>query len=219
MNKSGKKWILTGLVLVAAFAVFTYLVKTVDVKSLGVNGTNIGFSAINCKLHKLLGVNMPLYIITDWAGMVPIFVAFSFGIKGFIQLIKRRNLKKVDRDIWILGIHYMMVAALYVVFERLPVNYRPILIDGVMETSFPSSTTLLVLGVMPTLAEQVGRRCENKRTITAVTILSMVFSTFTVIGRLLSGVHWFTDILGSVIIGIGLFCLYKGFILMVNKKI
>lgn len=218
MEETGKRKIGIGLVFVFLFAVFTWFVQSVDVEPLGVNGTDIGFSLFNCMFHKLCGVNMTLYTITDWAGLVPIFVAFVFGVMGLFQLIKSRSIKKVDSDILILGVYYFVVATLYVVFEMIPINYRPILINGVMEPSYPSSTTLLVVCVMPTLNEQISRRCKMGTVKTTVNILSVAFSIVMVVGRLISGVHWFTDILGSVIISVGLFCIYKGFVFIFSKK-
>jgi undecaprenyl-diphosphatase len=162
---------------------------------------------------------MTLYTITDWAGLIPIFVAVSFGIMGLAQLIRRKSLIKVDIDILILGVYYVVVASLYVVFEMIPINFRPILINGFMETSYPSSTTLLVLGVMPTLAEQINRRCKNGTIKLLFYVFTSAFSVWMVISRLISGVHWFTDILGSVIISVGLFYMYKGVILIAVKKV
>ena len=95
-----------------------------------------------------------------------------------------------------------------------PINYRPILIDGMLEASYPSSTTLLVLSVMPTLVDQVNRRSTNLRFRRFVCVMSIVFSSFMVIGRLVAGVHWFTDIVGAVILSAGLYCLYKAMVLL-----
>ncbi len=104
------------------------------------------------------------------------------------------------------------------VFEVIPVNYRPILIEGVMEASYPSSTTLLVLCVMPTLVEQIDRRMTNAAVKRVICILTILFSAYMVIGRLISGVHWFTDIVGAVFLSVGLFTIYKGFVLICNKE-
>jgi len=90
-----------------------------------------------------------------------------------------------------------------------PVNFRPIFIEGELEASYPSSTTLLVLSVMPTLIFQADRRCKKKGLKQAVRILTIVFSAFMVIGRLVCGVHWLTDILGGLVLSMGLFLLYK----------
>lgn len=220
MKDQGKRYIQAGLLFILAFGIFTWLVQTVDVKPFGVNGTNIGFSSFNTLFHRVCGVHMMLYIVTDWAGLVPIFVAMGFAVFGFFQLIRRRSLLKVDADILVLGVHYLVVATLYLVFEMAePINYRPILINGFMETSYPSSTTLLVLGVMPTLVEQIDRRCKKDAVKALLRIGTVGFSLFMVVGRLISGVHWFTDILGSVLVSMGLFCIYKGLVFMVGRKV
>ena len=54
-----------------------------------------------------------LYILTDWLGLVPIGIAFGFAILGLVQLIRRKSLLKVDRDILILGSFYIVVPAAY----------------------------------------------------------------------------------------------------------
>lgn len=218
MKKNGKKVLGLGSVFVVVFAIWTALIQLVDVQPLGQNGTDIGFATLNCWFHKLTGVSMTIYTITDWLGLVPLFVCVAFGIIGFVQLVKRRSLFKVDKDIIILGVYYIVVISAYVVFEVIPVNYRPILIEGVMEASYPSSTTLLVLCVMPTLVEQIDRRMTNAAVKRVICILTILFSAYMVIGRLISGVHWFTDIVGAVFLSVGLFTIYKGFVLICNKE-
>ena len=148
----------------------------------------------NCWFHRLTNVNMTIYTITDWMGLIPLVVCLIFAGIGLVQLIKRRSLFKVDPDIIILGVYYVIVILAYFIFEIIPINYRPILINGIMEASYPSSTTLLVLCVMPTLVEQIQRRMSCFYIERIITILAIAFSVFMVIGRLISGVHWFTDI-------------------------
>ncbi len=218
MKKNERITLCSGIILTAVFAVWTLLVQTIDVQPAGQNGTDIGFASFNCWFHRLTGVNMTFYYITDWLGLVPLFVCMIFGAVGFVQLIKRRALMKVDHDILILGVYYVMVIFCYVAFEMIPVNYRPVLIDGYMEASYPSSTTLLVLSVMPTLVFQCRRRVRNKAVRCAVIVISALFSVFMITGRLLSGVHWFTDIVGSVILSAGLFLIYKAVVLMHCRK-
>lgn len=218
MKKNGKRLLISGIMLVLAFAIWTLLIQIIDVQPVGQNGTDIGFSAFNCWFHKLTGVHMTIYMITDWLGLVPLFICMLFGGIGFVQLIRRRSLFKVDYDIIFLGIYYVIVILGYLIFEMIPINYRPILIDGFMETSYPSSTTLLVLSVMPTLIDQVDRRSENAVFRKAIRIFAIIFSVFMVIGRLVSGVHWFTDIVGSVVLSSGLFCIYKAVVLLCYKE-
>ena len=218
MGKNGKDLLCVGCMLIVAFVVWTWLIQIVDVQSVGVKGTNIGFAAFNTWFHELTGVHMTIYVITDWLGLIPIFVCMMFGGIGLVQLVRRRSLLKVDCDIILLGVYYVIVIFGYLIFEMIPINYRPILIEGFMEASYPSSTTLLVLSVMPTLSFQVKRRLRNPIVSKAICGLVRVFSVFMVLGRLLSGVHWFTDIVGSVMLSTGLFCIYKAVVLLCCKE-
>ena len=219
MKKKGKKNLLFGGILIATFLLWTVLIQTVDVHPLGQNGTNIGFATFNCWFHRLTDVHMTIYTITDWLGLVPLVVCLIFAGVGLIQMIKRKSLCKVDVDIIILGVYYVGVILAYSIFEIIPINYRPILIEGVMEASYPSSTTLLVLCVMPTLIEQIQRRLSSVVAKRIITIVAIVFSVFMVIGRLISGVHWFTDIVGGVLLSTGLFNTYKAAVMLSIKKI
>ena len=218
MKLSGRKLLILGIGLLIAFLLWTALILLVDVQPLGQNGTNIGFATFNCWFHNLTGVHMSIYTITDWLGFVPIFVCMLFGGLGLVQLIQRKNLFKVDYDILILGVYYIVVIAGFLAFEVFPINYRPILIEGVMEASYPSSTTLLVLSVMPTLVFQVKRRVQNHIIKKVVSVLTTSFSACMVIGRLIAGVHWFTDIVGGILLSTGLFYMYKAVILLGDYK-
>ena len=218
MKKNGKRVLLLGNIFMAAFVVWTILVQTVDVKQAPPKGMNVGFATFNTWFHGVTGVHMSIYCITDWLGLVPLFVCMLFGGVGLVQLIKRKSLFKVDFDIILLGVYYGIVIAGYLIFEMIPINYRPILIEGFLEASYPSSTTLLVLSVMPTLVFQANRRIKNVGMKKVVGVLSMFFSAFMVIGRLLSGVHWFTDIVGAILLSAGLFYIYKGGVLLCEKE-
>ena len=219
MKQRGKRGLVSGAVLILAFIVWTILIQTVDVRPVGVNGTNIGFATGNTWFHRLTGVHMGLYTVTDWLGLVPIVVCICFGVLGLTHWIRRKSIVKVDKDILLLGAYYILVILGYLIFEMIPINYRPILIDGVMEASYPSSTTLLVLSVMPTLLFQVNRRTTDKtvRRITAAFVI--LFSAFMVIGRLVAGVHWFTDIVGSVLLSAGLYSLYRAAVLAMDHEL
>ncbi len=209
MRQRGKRGFIAGTVLILSFLLWTLLIQTADVQPVGVNGTKLGLAAVNTWFHRLTGVHMSLYTVTDWLGLVPIAVCMGFGVLGLIQWIRRKSIAHVDRDILLLGGYYLLVLLGYLIFEMVPVNDRPILIDGAMEASYPSSTTLLVLSVMPTLQFQVNRRAGSQavRRITAAFVI--LFSAFMVIGRLTAGVHWLTDIVGSVLLSAGLYSLYR----------
>ena len=213
-----KRYFIVSAVSLISFALWTGLVLSVDVQAVGPKDSKVGFAAFNTWFHQLTGVHMTLYTITDWLGLVPIAVCLCFGCLGLYQLIKRRSLRKVDADILLLGAYYILVIIGYLIFEMIPINYRPVLIDGVLEASYPSSTTLLVLSVMPTLVFQMKRRCENQNTRHIVIIFTVVFSVLMVGGRLVSGVHWATDIIGSVLLSLGLFYCYKGAVTAIEMR-
>ena len=213
-----KKRLWTGIGLLLLFVVWTILIQCVDVQAVGPRETKVGFASWNVWVHGATGTNMTLYTITDWLGLVPIFICGCFGILGLVQWIRWKRLFRVDADILWLGVYYLLVIAGYVIFEMIPINYRPVLIDGYLEASYPSSTTLLVLSVMPTLMLQADRRCENPTLRRLAAWFSALFSAFMVIGRLVSGVHWATDIIGSILLSAGLFLLYCAAVAYADQK-
>lgn len=213
-----KKIFITGIILIIAFIIWTILIHIVDVQPVGVNGTNIGFATINIWFHKLTGENLIIYDLTDWMGIIPILICMFFGIIGFIQLIRRKSIFKVDLDIIFLGIYYIVVISAYLIFEIIPINYRPVLIEGATEASYPSSTTLLVLSVMLTVSFQNNLRTEKAIVRKMINVFVILFSLFMVIGRTVSGVHWITDIIGSVLFSMGLYFIYKSAVMMFDKK-
>ncbi len=219
MKNSGKKGLIAGVCLLLCFILWTILIRHLDVRPAGQSGTDIGFAAVNVWFHRQTGVHMGIYTVTDWLGLVPIVVCLCFGVVGLIQLIRRRSLRKVDADILLLGAYYILVILGYLIFEMVPINYRPILIGGAMEASYPSSTTLLVLSVMPTLIFQMNRRSSDAAVRGITAVLAVLFSAFMVIGRLVSGVHWLTDIVGAVLLSAGLYCVYRSAVVILDQKI
>lgn len=217
-TKKNKRILIWGLAAVMAFILWTVIVKFVDVKAIGPENSSVGFATINGFVHKLIGVHMTLYNITDWLGLVPLCFILGFALLGLTQLITRRNLFKVDLSILILGGFYIVVLAAYLIFEYNVINYRPILVEGVLEASYPSSTTLLVMCVMPTAVMQLNGRIKNEKLSKAVSCVLIAFTAFMVIGRLASGVHWLTDIIGGAILSAGLVMIYYAATALVEKK-
>ena len=208
MENKNKKMLVCGASLLATFVLWTVLVRFVNVRAIGPEGSSVGFATLNGFVHELTGVNWLFYTVTDWLGIVPIAVALGFAGLGLLQLIKRKSLWKVDHSILALGVFYIVVMAAYIFFEVVVINYRPTLIDGYLEASYPSSTTMLVMCVMPTSAMQLNMRIGStflkRGTIIAIT----TFTAFMVIGRLLSGVHWITDIIGGMLLSAGFVTMY-----------
>ena len=198
----------TAGVLFALFVCYTTMLLHVDVKPIGPNCSSVGFASINEWIQNLFGVHMWIYNVTDWLGLVPIFVALGFAALGFVQLIKRKNLFSVDSSILMLGGFYLLVMVAYVFFEVYIVNYRPILIEGILEASYPSTTTMLVMCIIPTAMMQFHRFIKNYAVRVTVNSLLGLFTAFMIIGRTVSGVHWLTDILGGALLSATLIILY-----------
>ena len=209
MEKKNKKALVWGASLLIAFVLWTVLVCFVDVQAIGPEGSSVGFATLNGYVHDLTGVNMSLYVITDWLGLVPIGTAFGFAVLGLVQLIKRKSLWKVDHSILALGGFYIVVMAVYVLFEMVVINYRPTLSDGYLEVSYPSSTTMLVMTIMPTAIMQLRPRIKNKALSKIATVIMIAFTAFMVVGRIISGVHWITDIIGGALLSASLVMLYR----------
>ena len=208
MEKKNIRLFFVGVGLLAAFVLWTVFVCFIDVRAIGPRESSVGFATLNGYVHNLTGVNMYLYVITDWLGLVPIGVAFGFAVLGLVQWIKRKSLLKVDRSILTLGGFYIVVMAVYILFEIVVINYRPTLIDGYLEASYPSSTTILVMCVMPTAMMQLRTRIKNDLFRRCVMLTITVFITFMVIGRLVSGVHWITDIIGGALLSTAIVLMY-----------
>ena len=208
MKKKNQKSLCAAVCCLAAFVLWTLLVLTVDVQSIGPTGSAVGFATLNGWFHELTGVHMGLYNLTDRLSLIPVAAVMGFGLLGLWQWIKRKSIWSVDRGILVLGGYYIAVLAFYVLFEMIEINFRPVLIQGILEASYPSSTTLLVLTVMPVSAKEACRRVKNSRWIL---YCSCGFTGFMVIARLLSGVHWITDIIGGVLLSGTLVLLYSAF--------
>ena len=208
MERKTKIQLILGTSLLALFILFTMSLTFVDMQPIGPQGSYVAYAGINNSVHELFGVNMMLYNITDWAGVVAIFIALGFAILGLVQWIKRKNILKVDSSILVLGVFYILVFGAYVFFEFIVINRRPILINGILEASYPSSTTMLAMCVLPTAMMQFYRLIKNYKIRNTVNVLCGLFTVFMVIGRLVCGVHWFTDILGGLIFSLAMILLY-----------
>ena len=210
--------LIISLVSLFAFLLWTVLVLVIDIKGIGPNESKVGFASFNSFVRNLTGVNMTLYEITDWLGLVVIGIAAGFGVLGFVQLIKRKSIKKVDYSILVLGGFYIAVIAFYLFFEIIIINYRPLLIEGKLEASYPSSTTVLSLCVLITGIIELNMRLKKKAAKLVFCVAFSLLAIFMVVGRMLSGVHWVSDIIGGTFLSLGLIMMYYSILRPKNNR-
>ncbi len=218
MKKSLKKF-LTALFLFALFAVFTLAVKTVDVQAIGPNGSEVGFAGINSFFFNLLGTNDLCYKLTKLLGYLSFLVAGLFALKGLVQLVRKKSLRKVDYRLLLLACTYVLMLVFYVLFEKLVINCRPVILDEAegLEASYPSSHTMLLLCIMGTAYMLLPRYLNGVLAFVGRVICVLMMIAMPV-GRLLSGVHWFTDIVGSILLSSALIALYGASVSFVAHK-
>lgn len=217
-RKSIVFFILAGIFFLL-FAALTLAVSLIDLRPIGPQGSPVGLAGINGFFFELFGVNMLWHDIAEILGYaILLFVAF-FAILGAIQLIKRKKLFAVDRAILLLGVFYAAVAAVYVAFELVVVNYRPILIEGELEASYPSSHTLLAICVVATAIVALHKIFGAKKWVICLDVVSSLAMTATVVFRAISGVHWLTDILAGIILSLALVFLYCGAVEIEKKEL
>lgn len=220
MNKQSKKNFIIAGALFLVFVVWTILVSLVNVEMIGPDNSSVGFSNLNKAFFESTGgaINQTLYGLTEIVGVLPILCAVAFVGVGVYQAIKRKSIKKVDGDICALGWLYVLVVIFYELFEVVVVNYRPVLIEGVLEASYPSSHTLLACTILGTTILQIINRVNVKGLKILLICLCVIVCAVIVVGRLLSGVHWLTDIVGGVLLSGALIYLYYGAISLAKEK-
>lgn len=208
MTQKRKTMFIWAVLLLLLFGIFTIAVITVDVQPIGPNNSTVGFASINQAFAEAIGVNMTWFDISESLILCVFLTALCFAALGTAQLIQRKQLFAVDRDIIILGIFYIIVIILYVGADLLPINFRPILIDGALNPSYPSSHTFIFLCVMITAIMQIHKRMRKGVSKAVLQTLIIAVTLPAIAGRIISGAHWLTDIIGGILLAASLICFY-----------
>lgn len=207
--KVNKKLVFPGI-LFLLFLVFTLLVRTVNVKPIGPEGSTVGFAGLNAFFLSRLSYSKFWYTLAEIMGLVSLAVIGVFGLTGLWQLIQRRSLRKVDPGILLLGCFYILVLVFYFFFDKIAINYRPVILEDGLEASYPSSHTVLALCVMGTaLSRLPSVPFYRDAWMRFARPAAIAVAVLTVLCRLLSGAHWFTDILGGLLLSAALLMLYR----------
>ena len=216
MTKPKKNLLIVSIALFALFFVFTLLVATVDKAAGNAPDTEIGFSHLNLAFfnatHKNGEISNGWYKLTEFLGYLALAEAAGFAVYGVAQLIVRKSLKKIDKDLFVLAAAYVLLAIFYVAFEKIVVNYRPVLENGEIAASYPSSHTMLTITIASTGIFMLRRRMTSRPALISAETLSGAVMLVMTVGRLLSGVHYFTDILGGVLLAAAIVMLFAAFL-------
>ena len=201
MEKRDKRNFIISACLLLLFIIYTIIVKYVDVSVAGETMQEVGLSSLNTAIFDAIGVSLFWNRLTIYLGYIILIIPVIFVVIAFVQWIKRKQLKLVDREFYILAMFYVMIACLYILFEELSINNRPVFVDGEIEASYPSSHSLLACSIIGSAIILISHRIRNKKIAIPLISISAVILVVEVVGRLLSGVHWFTDIIGGIILG------------------
>ena len=215
-----KKSLIQFVAVTLIAVVFTVLVKIVDVGFVSSAGSLVGFSSVNIPFSQKFGFNPIIYKVSQVLGYLAFLVIAVFAFIGCYQLIKRKSLMKVDKDLYALAITYVFTFALYIFFDKvLVINLRPIIMAGesIAEPSFPSSHTLLAVSVLGTAISECGKIRKESLRVSLVIVLAILMSA-TVLSRLFSGVHWVTDIIAGILWGEVMMTLYQLFSALFYKE-
>lgn len=201
---------LIGAAFMLLFLVLIVLLKTVDVAAIGPLDEKVGLSGINGRVYRQLGMNRAMYDVTEKLTVAAFISPAAFFVVALCQLIGKKSINKVDRDIIVFGMFMFVLLAIYMLFDSvLSVNSRPVLLDSGLEPSFPSSHTLLFGFIGPATVILLAKRIKNKPALIAAGVAIYAVTAFVIIGRLIAGVHWFTDIVGGILLSASLVFLFS----------
>ena len=215
MTSSKKKTLLISILFLISFLIFTIIIKIVDVQAIGPNNSEVGLATINKAFHDFFNYNETFYKISKILGYLSFLIIALYGIIGLYQLIKKKSIFKVDKNILILGAFYVLVLFVYALFEVIIINYRPVLEEGVLEASYPSSHTILSICVCLSSIIVSNKIFKNKKNTKLFNYITAILMITIIVTRILSGVHWLTDIIGAILISTSLCAMFD---YAINKK-
>ncbi len=191
-------WTLAGVML-AAFVMWTVLVLTVNVKPTGPDGVTVGLAGLNAGWWQSTGTHAWAEKISDWLGYLTLLMAVGLAVWQIVVAVRGRSLR-LARHWWVLDGVIIAAVACYLLFELVVINGRPLLVEGALKASYPSTHALLFATVLPWVAVIVGREVKNRPLVITVAVLCGVMALAGVILRAICGVHWFSDIIGGILL-------------------
>lgn len=125
-----KRTLLTiaALICFVLFALFTVAVKKIDVQAIGAGMSDIGFASFNDGMRVKIGTSGTMDKLSTMLMLLGFGTAFVFFVIWLVQIFKYRTFTApLDGELYLLGLTYIALMVFYVLFEKLVINYRPIL--------------------------------------------------------------------------------------------
>ena len=218
MNRENKNTYFNALILFCAYIFFTITAMRFDRLSIGPNESIVGFSTVNLFFKNLLGYNPLFYKISSILGYGIILITVMFFVYTIFDIIKNKSLSKIDRSLFFLMVYYFLLVIVYIIFDKVVViNYRPVILKTTLEPSYPSTHTFLAIAIMSAANTQFRLKIKDVDLCSKVNIIFTIYTFAVVFSRFLSGVHWFSDIIGGILLGAAFGILYKAIVLFSSK--
>ncbi len=217
MNKS-KKHLIIGIIIAAVAVIYTFLVTRIDVKPIGPEGSLVGFSTINKAVHEYIGFHKDFYVLTNILGLFPFIGALVFAVIGLKELIEKKSFKLVNNRLYAIACLYILIGLVYLFFELVIINYRPVILNEGLEASYPSSHTMLGITLPLSFAYLIKYFIKSEKKVRALKLLSIVLGCAIIFGRIVSGVHWASDILGGILISTALLLFFISSVEKIDEK-
>lgn len=198
-----KKKILDIVIITNLFIIFilTILVKTVDIYYNVITKSNIGLYSLN-KLFLNNNEFQFLKIISEIIFIICLLIIVIIGAMLIINYIKTKAINKKQKNFLI---YLFILFIIWVLFDKvLIINYRPIVVDGKIEGSYPSTHIMVITYTLLSLSYLLENKVNQKMKY----ILSIIFILITFSGRVLSLMHWFTDGLCGLLVGLTFYLLF-----------
>lgn len=180
--------------------IFTILVSFVDVKIFNVTNTKIGLYSLN-KIFLVNSINSNyINIISNGIFLICLLVIILMLLLITFEYFKTKKINKNNLNFFI---HFLIMVLIWIIFDKiLIINYRPILINGNIEGSYPSTHVMVSTFVLLFLSDQLKKIFKNDKIFYIISIGLIIIQS---ISRILLTMHWFTDIIGGLLIGCLLF--------------
>lgn len=210
--KNKKRYLIGGFAFFLMFIIFTTIIKFIDLKNIGPHNSSVGLATINNFFVNKIGFHNKIYKLTEILGIIPIIIVLIYAIIGLYSLIEEKSFKKVNKNLYYLAIFYIIVLGIYVLFEKVIINFRPVVIEGILESSYPSSHTILAICICGSSIILNNSIFKNNKIAKLENIISFIIIVMLPLLRFISGVHWFTDIIGGILLSLSLLLFFKYFV-------